>query len=254
MQHIKLFEQFYGNIITAYHRTKTIDSVKSIIENGFRPAHKTDWGKGIYFFIEEKHLNNPLHKKEYGGYVLKCKIDISQFLILDEAISKKYGFGTVEQQLCAKLFNKKYKHKAYDVDDDHMVTIQGKVYKHHYFDEDGNAVNHFKSEDGKTINSDKVQSFTNDIPDEDIYDFIADRWGRDPKYAIDKESLWDLRGLLNKYGGVEKYFKGIVVSDDHYRFNFDDDVFGMKMLQNPLGFIAIPFGNSTIKIINHYTD
>jgi hypothetical protein len=79
------------NAALVYHKTKSIDTIKQINDNGFIPGIGALFGKGFYSFYKKDVAEN---NKFYGDIILKCIVVNlrGNFLIFDKKEAKKiYG-------------------------------------------------------------------------------------------------------------------------------------------------------------------
>jgi len=87
-------EEVYGKIATVYHRAKSPEDSESIIKTGFKIGGGAGWlyGPGVYACYDYKSQLNANHITKYGKYLIKAKINLSGFLILEEPEAKAvYG-------------------------------------------------------------------------------------------------------------------------------------------------------------------
>lgn len=86
-----LLEDIAGKLGFVYHRTPAVKNVKSIEKNGFQVGNGAHYGHGIYFTYD---LKSQLRKdmSRYGNTMLKMKLKLDKFIILDKYIAQKvYG-------------------------------------------------------------------------------------------------------------------------------------------------------------------
>jgi len=89
-----LTEEISGsrNSAIVYHRTKSIENIKGIINNGFDPGDGDGYGKGFYSFHTNQVENDFM--KKHGNIILKCVVTNlrGNFLIFDKQEAQKiYG-------------------------------------------------------------------------------------------------------------------------------------------------------------------
>jgi len=85
-------EKVYGNLAVVYHRNRTTDIINGILERGFIPGEGAMYGKGWYCTYDiDSQLNNNM-VDNYGGILLKLKVNLQKFLIFDyDAAKTIYG-------------------------------------------------------------------------------------------------------------------------------------------------------------------
>ena len=82
-----LLERIVGNTGWVYHRTKNNPEDSDIVKYGIRPSSNQSamYGKGLYCCYELDQQLKP-EMNRYGAYILKGKIDLNGFAILDEDV------------------------------------------------------------------------------------------------------------------------------------------------------------------------
>jgi len=82
-----LVEKIVGNTGWVYHRTKNNPEESDIITQGIKPSTNQSamYGKGLYCCYDLDQQLKP-NMEKYGEYILKGKIDLNGFAILDEDI------------------------------------------------------------------------------------------------------------------------------------------------------------------------
>lgn len=84
---ILLSEKLIGNIGWVYHRTWYNPENSDISEKGIQPSRNASamYGKGLYccYDLEQQFKEN---MRSYGRYILKGKIDLTNFVILDKDV------------------------------------------------------------------------------------------------------------------------------------------------------------------------
>ena len=122
-------EKVYGNLGVVYHRTKSVDIAKGILEKGFIPGEGEMYGRGLYTTYD---LESQMHDRMidvYGPIILKFKISLHNFLILDYDVAKVvYGtdytlidqmkkidpsFGEISWKLLSKMDKNKIVKSTY---------------------------------------------------------------------------------------------------------------------------------------------
>lgn len=99
-------EEIYGQNKTAtvYHRTKSIESIESVLKSGFSPGDGAFYGEGLYTTYDIESQNNEKMKK-YGPYIIKFIVrDLDQYMIFDPVEAKKiHGNDWSLDSQCAKF-------------------------------------------------------------------------------------------------------------------------------------------------------
>lgn len=93
-KHIEILEEeFYGNQAIVYHRTKKpLEEIESNFTKGFKIGKGDMYGKGIYTNYELEDCFSEYSLEHYGEYIIKCKVSLHGFLILDYDIANQvYG-------------------------------------------------------------------------------------------------------------------------------------------------------------------
>lgn len=82
-----LLEKIAGNTGWVYHRTKTNPEESDIVTQGIKPStnQSSMYGRGLYCCYELDQQLKP-EMEHYGDYILKGKIDLNGFAILDEEV------------------------------------------------------------------------------------------------------------------------------------------------------------------------
>jgi hypothetical protein len=86
-----LTENLYKNTGWVYHRTKVNPETTSIHKNGIDTYYNSRamYGQGLYTCYDFSQQLKPKMKSEYGDFILKGKIDLSGFIILDKNVFEK---------------------------------------------------------------------------------------------------------------------------------------------------------------------
>jgi hypothetical protein len=89
-------EELYpqNNTAVVYHKTPTVENLKSILQNGFTKMERGTYGAGLYTYYKyEDNFGgnfNPTYSGGYGKILIKMKVvDIKRFLVLVEEEAKK---------------------------------------------------------------------------------------------------------------------------------------------------------------------
>ena len=82
-----LVEKIVGNTGWVYHRTKENPEGSEILTHGIKPSSNQSamYGKGLYCCYDLDQQLKP-NMEKYGDYILKGKIDLNGFAILDEDV------------------------------------------------------------------------------------------------------------------------------------------------------------------------
>ena len=104
-------EKVYGNLAVVYHRTSSVEIAKGILTKGFMPGSGAMYGKGLYTTYDIDSQLNKTMASVYGNIILKLKISLYKFLVLDREVAKVvYGknYKLVDQwiALTGKSFEK----------------------------------------------------------------------------------------------------------------------------------------------------
>lgn len=74
---------------TVYHRTDSLDKIKSILKSGFKLSSRVYHGEGVYSFQDMNSAINAPNVGVYGDYIIECDLpDIKSYLILNEDVAK----------------------------------------------------------------------------------------------------------------------------------------------------------------------
>lgn len=254
MNHVQLFEEFHGGkLITAYHRTGSLENVQAIMAKGFDMTKsrggRAVYGSGTYFFVRYDFAKQPSHARVYGEYVIKAKIDMGNLLVLDRLIYEDYHLPDLETQLLHRLGSYRAKYRPVQQEDsyDDELTIQGRKFVSDVDLVKGRIAKVFKSDDGRSMRDplepyDKVRARFPEVFD--WYDTVTN----DEYWSIGKEEIMQLHEAFHPYGGLGKFFDGIITSDHNSRFDMANGGF----TSNPIGFMAIMFNNNSIKPMKYF--
>ena len=82
-----LLERVFGNAGWVYHRTPDNPERSDILTKGIRPSSNQSamYGKGLYCCYDFDQQLKP-NMEKYGDYILKGKIDLNGFAILDSDV------------------------------------------------------------------------------------------------------------------------------------------------------------------------
>ena len=83
-----LLERVFGNTGWVYHRTKDNPESSSILTHGIKPSTNQSamYGRGLYCCYDLNQQLKPNMEGNYGEYILKGKIDLNGFAILDSDV------------------------------------------------------------------------------------------------------------------------------------------------------------------------
>ena len=82
--------------ITCYHRTHKINSIRGIVVGGAVFGKGAMYGAGFYMTRDIKSQMNDRMARVYGPYIVKCQVDISNYLNFDRY---EFPVAPIEQQL-----------------------------------------------------------------------------------------------------------------------------------------------------------
>lgn len=92
-------------VVYAYHRTFNIDHIYSIKYDKYRPGKDSLYGAGFYATYTLAAQDKHRMRRFYGNYIVRLKIDLSNYLILDAPLIRKLRRRSVYHQLAAKRIN-----------------------------------------------------------------------------------------------------------------------------------------------------
>jgi hypothetical protein len=83
-------EKLYGNTGWVFHRTKEDPTNSQLFKYGIKHAKNSlaSYGTGLYATYDLESQFNTKMSKKYGNYIIKGKINLSNFVILDEDVYK----------------------------------------------------------------------------------------------------------------------------------------------------------------------
>ena len=83
-----LVEKIVGNTGWVYHRTPDDPEESSIVTQGIKTStnQRSMYGRGLYCCYDLNEQLKPNMEAQYGDYILKGKIDLNGFAILDEEV------------------------------------------------------------------------------------------------------------------------------------------------------------------------
>jgi hypothetical protein len=89
-RYIPLFkEQIVGANTFVYHRTRNPKAVKNILKKGILTGDQGIYGTGLYSTYDLESQLNQIMEKSYGDIIIKFKINLQGYLILDQLEAKK---------------------------------------------------------------------------------------------------------------------------------------------------------------------
>jgi hypothetical protein len=114
LNQIFLVEKVIGNIAIGYHRTKSIQKLNGIKDKGLLIGARGMYGPGVYLTYDFEHQQDSYMLEMYGQFIVKCKVNLQNFLIFDEDVAKQvYGINySLVNQL--KLLGAHNPKKVYD--------------------------------------------------------------------------------------------------------------------------------------------
>ena len=88
-----ILEKIYGNSGWVYHRTRTNPENSDILKTGIVPSTNKSamYGTGLYATYDLNDQLDPNMRSTYGEYILKGKINLHNFIILDREIYDRSG-------------------------------------------------------------------------------------------------------------------------------------------------------------------
>lgn len=94
--HEILMEKVYGKAAIGYHRTKNLTSIQAITDAGFKRGAGATYGPGVYMTYDLMSQMNDRMVRLYGPYIVRCKVNLDNFLILDHKVAEAvYGYRGV---------------------------------------------------------------------------------------------------------------------------------------------------------------
>lgn len=96
-----LTEEVFSSLAVGYHRTRNLKNTNAIGESGFKAGDRAMYGKGIYLTYSFDDQQDERMKETYGPFIIRCKVNLSGFLVFDEDIANRvYGAdSSMEDQL-----------------------------------------------------------------------------------------------------------------------------------------------------------
>jgi 8-oxo-dGTP pyrophosphatase MutT (NUDIX family) len=93
MRYVEIIsEEIYGKFAKVYHRTHNHDTIQAIRSDGFRSGSGDMYGRGIYATYSLVSQFSPYMVDHYGEFIIKSRVNLDGFLILDEPVAKQvYG-------------------------------------------------------------------------------------------------------------------------------------------------------------------
>ena len=149
--------------IIGWHRTHSQDFIESLKARGFTPSMGSLYGPGLYATYELKSSLRP-NMSGYGDYIIKYKINPTDFLIFDASVAKTvYGNKWKLEDQLAKIENKDFSQHDRQIRNkvkQYFVNIQKRVMQQNpEFAKEYNASS-IDKKDIYIIDSRKRSSFT----------------------------------------------------------------------------------------------
>jgi hypothetical protein len=95
--------QWYSdNSIFAYHRSRSVTDIHNIAYDKFKPTKRNItaiYGPAVYGTYDLRSQQSPYMKKNYGDYILRMVVDLSNFLVFDKAFQDKLNKPTIREQI-----------------------------------------------------------------------------------------------------------------------------------------------------------
>lgn len=87
-----LKEEVFSSLAVAYHRTRNLKDTNAIGQSGFKAGGGAMYGKGIYLTYDFDDQQDEYMTRNYGPFVIRCKVNLTGFLIFDRDIALRvYG-------------------------------------------------------------------------------------------------------------------------------------------------------------------
>lgn len=150
-----ILEEVYGNIIIAYHRTPVEDIIDKIYQTGWIPKDNQNYGTGFYGVLSLDSQLKDNMVKSYGQYILKARIDITNFIVLDYDVfikTKSKYYPNANKDNYIELQFKKYNIRLSD-DNDGITTLRNYA-KHNNVS--GIMTNFFRTGNNNTLKIDGI--------------------------------------------------------------------------------------------------
>jgi hypothetical protein len=245
-----ILEKIYGNTGWVYHRTKTNPESSDILKKGIVPGvnNSAMYGTGLYATYDLQDQLSSTMKRNYGEYILKGKINLDNFVILDKEIYdisgnkedfkdylKKFnvGLGEISQytsDIAAEKWHnwkkRKYNGIIFTGRNDGRVAViwnRRNFVPSSYSEDDGNTWKKLKS-DISTIK--KVRNVESDI-DPQKENFLTPQMRKKIKKSIKKDDQiigYDSNGnriYEKNFNGEEKWWE--YDSNKNVIYNKDSD-------------------------------
>jgi hypothetical protein len=102
-----LNERIYGNTGWVYHRTRTNPENSDIVKFGINTTLNTSamYGTGFYTTYNIEDQNRDRMKAIYGKYIVKGKINLSNFVILDRPIFDMLNMNTTFEKYLENIYS-----------------------------------------------------------------------------------------------------------------------------------------------------
>jgi len=78
----------FGQLAIGYHRTRNLKNLKAIGESGFKHSSRSLYGDGVYLTYDFEDQQDQRMLSEYGPFIIKSKVKLTNFLILDQDVAK----------------------------------------------------------------------------------------------------------------------------------------------------------------------
>src|ERR1044072_8844307 len=82
-----LNEEVFSSLAVAYHRTRNLKDTNAIGQSGFKAGGGARYGKGIYLTYDFDDQQDEYMTRNYGPFVIRCKVNLTGFLIFDPKIA-----------------------------------------------------------------------------------------------------------------------------------------------------------------------
>lgn len=99
---LRLDERVIGRLAVVYHRTREPDTIEKIVHTGIRRGNGGMYGDGLYATYDFQSQQTPYMVKQYGDHIIKLKVNLDGFLILDRDVASiVYGGPDIMRQVSA---------------------------------------------------------------------------------------------------------------------------------------------------------